>query len=556
MGVTRQSTQDLLDLYRLGRNVDWRYRLDQYEDRALNSILATLDAARVEIGREFETRLARLTSWGADRNEAILGELEALTLGVRQRLAGDIADAAAVAGQYSAAEHSDILSVGGRAVGINDVALSAGQFRELFGGTPVGGRLLEDWVSRAFETTVQGEIRQTLNVGMLRGEGYRKLVARLGKSFNDGTKLAEREAITLARTYVQSANVAAMEAVYRANADVVTGERWSSVLEPGYRNTGRGTCMRCAALDGREWKLGEARPPCPLHPRCRCVILAVTISWRKMGLNANEIEAVARPYTIRPDENIDAGGRRAILEVGAHGGNYGSWWATRSHEFQLNVIGPERLRLIEAGRVKFGDLVDPVTGELRTLAELGAPGRAGPPRVATLMAGDNAVIEAGLTAKHVAALQAYTGEAFRDMNRALRSGEALPVESQSMAVGLSSALRRLPRWEGTVWRGLPVQSIERLEEFDNGLHGGSLRFPAFTSTSTAKSVAEWYGGHGPRVVFEIKCKKGAYLGRHSAAASTPKSVTEREVLFERGSMFRVLNTERIGDVLKVLLEES
>ena len=126
--------------------------------------------------------------------------------------------------------------------------------------------------------------------------------------------------------------------------------------------------MRCASLDQSQFKMGEG-PPIPLHPRCRCVALPVMKSWHELGLDRDELDAAIRPYTIRPDANIDAGGMRTIIESGRHQGDYASWWAKQGPDFRRNAVGPGRFELLEAGKIGFEDLVDGA-GNQRTLKEL------------------------------------------------------------------------------------------------------------------------------------------------------------------------------------------
>jgi len=350
----------------LGRQIAWRYKLDTYDNEVLKRIQASLATARREIQLKFEAQLLR-TDWSASRAEEVLYALDELTQGVRLTMADQLGEAAGFAGQHSLAEHSDILSVGGAAVNVSFVSLSAEQIRQMFVDTPLGGKTLSAWVDAAFDTTVKDGIKEELNVGMLQGEGYPKLVKRLSQGFD---MLSKEQATTLARTYVQSANVAAMEAVYKQNADVVKRVKWRATLEPGYKNTGHGTCLRCAALDGKEWALDDtSRPDCPLHARCRCVTTPETNSWRDLGIDIDELEDAARPYTMRPDKSIGVGGAREIEEYGFHQGDYGSWFEKQSDSFKLNAVGPGRLELMESGKVKFGDLVDS-KGNLLTLEEL------------------------------------------------------------------------------------------------------------------------------------------------------------------------------------------
>ncbi len=340
-----------------------RADLDDYDAEVLKQILAALEKSKREISARFRASASTMRDWTADRLEALFYELDDMSLAVREALAGGIATAASYAGEYAAAAHSDILSLGGRVAAFNNVALTAAQYRAFFVETPLGGHLLRDWVDRAFTASVQAAFKEEINVGVLQGEGYPALIKRVTDGFKD-------EAITLTRTYVQTANVTASQMVAQANSGILRGWRWCATLENGYRESGRGTCLRCAALDGQEFKLGEG-PEIPLHPRCRCFPVWITKTWRDLGIDMDELAEVARPYTMRPDRNIDAGGRRTILESGFHQGHYGDWIMRQSGKTQLNALGPGRLALLKAGRITFADLVN-ARGELRTLRELGA----------------------------------------------------------------------------------------------------------------------------------------------------------------------------------------
>jgi len=350
-------------IYQIARNAILRYRLDQYEDEALKTILGTLRKSMREQEKVLDRWMSTQTQ--VERGEALLAEFDALTAGIRSRLTDDILDVSSHAGAWATAEHVSILSFGGLTSGFNNVSLTAEQFRQFFADTPLGGATLAEWVDKAFDSTAKAQLREALNVGVLQGEGIRPLVKRvLGESLG----LTEREAITLTRTYVQSANVAAIQAVQNANADIIKEWEWCSVLENGNAATGAGVCPRCAALDGQRFKLNEG-PPIPLHPRCRCYPVTITKTWRELGIDADDLERVARPYAEREDLPIDAGGRRDILEHGFHDGDYASWWKTRSKDFQDRVIGPRRAELVRAGTVSFHDLVDG-QGRLLTLKEL------------------------------------------------------------------------------------------------------------------------------------------------------------------------------------------
>lgn len=356
------SPQDLLNLYALGRAMVWRYKMDRYTDAALETMLADLQAARREIMAKFAAQYSGMGDWTADRLEQVLYALDDMTAGARRALGQDILEASAQAGASSSAWHMATITVEGAAAAtlFNTVSLPAEQLRSLYAETPLGGEALAGWVNRTFDHAVQAKMRSALNTGALLGEGYPGLVRRLEDGFD---QLTRTEAITLARTYIQSANVGAQRRVFEANAGVVQGLRWTTTLDTS-------TCPRCAALDGRIYKTGQDRPPMPLHPRCRCVMTPSLMSWRDMGIPLDELEEAARPFTIRGPGNVDEGGRRAIIEVGQHKGDFGAWWDKLPEEQQARVIGPRRTELVRSGRVAFRDLVDGKTGELRTLKEL------------------------------------------------------------------------------------------------------------------------------------------------------------------------------------------
>lgn len=354
----------LKDQILLYRNLLWAYQLEQYEDAVLKqTILPALDKARREIINELDR------DWPYqredERNNAILSELQNLTFGVQAQLSGDIAEAAAVASELSLAEHGKILSFNGAvadsAVGFNFVQLSAEQLLSLAVTTPVGGRLLEDWVGIAFEKHLIEDIKRDILAGMLKGESTKKLVDRIQDGFG-GTR---RDIISLVRTHVADANNRAAQAVYEANSDIVKEVEWSSTLEISTKS-GFGVCPRCLSLDGRTWKLGEPHPPIPLHNRCRCFLLAKTISYKGLGLNIPELREAARPYTIRKPENIDAGRHKSILEVGQYRGIGAEFVKSKGDKYLLNVMGPGRKALYDAGKIDFEDLVDE-RGNLRLL---------------------------------------------------------------------------------------------------------------------------------------------------------------------------------------------
>jgi SPP1 gp7 family putative phage head morphogenesis protein len=329
-----------------------RSKLDVFEDKALKVMLGSYKQSIKELMREINNLSLVGDSFSLRRAEALLDETLLATDVINKRLTNDIAGMSAEAGVYSYREINKITSWDGLVNNFNHVSLSSAQLNAYFLTVPVGGHILSDWVNRTFKGSIDS-IKQELGAGFLKGEGYSKLVKRLTSEFG----MLERDATTLARSYIQEANVKAATDIYEANADVVKKVEWTAIMEQGNTKTGRGTCPRCQALDGRQWATKDrGRPFCPLHARCRCMLLPVTMTWRELGFDNDELEPIKKAWVIRADKPINIGGV-PIIDYGFIDTNYAGWWKTRSLAFQNNAIGPRRADLIRAGKVDFGDLV-------------------------------------------------------------------------------------------------------------------------------------------------------------------------------------------------------
>ena len=347
------SGDDLLKKIYLARHVQWQYQLENYTVESLNSITKALNKARNELFNEISYRDIFLPE---GREDKVLKELNDLTFGMQAQLTGNITEAAEIAGQASLREYGNIISLDGRlaeTVGFNSVALSAEQLRAMVVDVPVGGKLLKNWVADNFKRQIIDEIQIDIMAGMFKGESTKKLVDRLRDSFD----VLDHEAITLTRTYVASMNNRAAESVYKANSDVIDKEEWSATLEVSTKS-GHGTCFRCAALDSKQWPINTEHPRPPIHPRCRCWLLPISKTFRELGLNIDELEKAARPFTLRDGIPIDEGGKRKILDFGMFEGNAQDFIKSKGTLYLKNTVGPKRKALMDVGKIGFDDLVD------------------------------------------------------------------------------------------------------------------------------------------------------------------------------------------------------
>ena len=366
-----------LEIYNLMRNIRWRYQLDQFEAGALTEVLKSVEQAKKEILTELAKpkKYADIDSWTDSRNEELLKELDQLTVGIKNQLGADVTQLAEIAYTKSLEVHNDIFSMGGKAHNVNMLQYAPEQIKA-FLAEPVGGMLLSEWVNETYDYPLQKRLKTEMLAGQFRGEGYPKLAKRVNELLGD----AADNTTTLVRTWVHSANVAAQHNVMKANADIITGWKWNAVLENGNFGKGRGTCLTCLALDARDEIYPiNGGPPLPNHPRCRCLRLPATKSWRDLGIPIDDLEDETRPYSVRGkidpvtgklvSGNIGLGGAKGIIDQGEIAGGMEGFFKKLDEDVQRQTLGPRRWELWKAGKLDLGGLVDD-TGRLRLVKEI------------------------------------------------------------------------------------------------------------------------------------------------------------------------------------------
>jgi hypothetical protein len=226
------------------------------------------------------------------------------------------------------------------------------------------GKLLEPFIRDFTETTldaVEGVIRNAHAQGFTIEETVRAIRGTRARGYADGVAAGVRRNMeTLVRTSVQHVSGTARSAIFEANSDIVTGERWISTLD-------NATCERCGALDQQTFPFGKGPRP-PLHLSCRCC----TVS--------------------EMDESLELLGGGTRASKGASGGaqvpasqTYYGWLKTQPAAFQDDAIGATRGKLLRNGglsaeefaRLNLGRTFEPLTlDEMRAKAP-GAFSKAG-----------------------------------------------------------------------------------------------------------------------------------------------------------------------------------
>ena len=372
---TPLTEKQIQQLWQIARQTQWQYRMNEYTDAALKELFAAVKKAEKEIFTKLMKKASRLPEYSEKRFLKLLDEFSDMSLGIQAQLEGGISKLAGEVGAQAYLEHSDILSYGGAVADFAFIRMGAAQISAAVLTTPVGGRLLSGWLTNSFGNQLDKIRSETLS-GRLIGEDLPTMVKRLQSNI---TGVTRREAEIIAKTYVQSQNIDALDAVAKKNDDLIKGWQWSSVTENGSYQTGRGICLQCLSLDAKKtvYEIGRG-PEMPAHPNCRCMRVLVTKTFREMGIDADEFKNNWRRYSIRGNVNAETGeimpqsvgtGGRNIIDSGTFIGSYEDFFQKQSEAIQRQTIGEKRFELYQSGKVSLSDLTD-ANGRLRKISEL------------------------------------------------------------------------------------------------------------------------------------------------------------------------------------------
>lgn len=149
-----------------------------------------------------------------------------------------------------------------------------------------------------------------------------------------------------------------------------------------------------------------------------------------------------------------------------------------------------------------------------------------------------------LTPIERAAFISYTGEAFTEINGALREGRPAPVEAEIIAAALERA-RLLA--DITVYRGIHGQAADDLRGADLQV-GAQIIDPAFASTSRSNDKALQFAHQENGVVLAVRLRGNA---KALDISSISKYEDELEVLLQRGTVMKVVSWDEQNGILHV-----
>lgn len=319
-------------------------------------IVRLLNSADADLVEKIATRLAVIEERGYDlgpkstkRLLALLDEVRALNSEIYRQLHDSLAEelnefAIAEAGFQKAAIDSALV------VDIATKLPAPARLKAVVEETPFKGRLLKSWTEGMEQGRID-RVSEAIRNGMVRGDTTDQIVRSIrgtkARHYSDGIlDVSRHSAQSVVRTAVNHVSNVTAQETWKANAHVVKGWQFLATLDSR-------TTPQCGSNDGKVFPLGEGPIP-PLHIRCRSISVAVTKSFRELGLDKDELPA----------------GDRASMDGQVAGApRFADWLKGKDVATQEKVLGVTRAELFRSGKLDLAQFVKS-DGTLLTLGEL------------------------------------------------------------------------------------------------------------------------------------------------------------------------------------------
>lgn len=235
---------------------------------------------------------------------------------------------------------------------------------------PIMGKFVDDMLSDVAKSQrgrLYAMMRQGFQSGKTNSQVVRDIIGTQALDHKDGImQITKRDIERVVRTSRNHLSSVAYEETYRR-----LGVKYVvrvATLE------GR-TCIACASLDGKVYKIDEPRPPATLHFNCRCqyspsfddelvgnrpFVRALKVRKRDGSNRFRAIDEMTKSQ--RKDADLKAGQTQAKT-------TYASWFKNQDAEFQKQWLGPTRYKLYKKGELPIERFSDPL-GKPYTINEL------------------------------------------------------------------------------------------------------------------------------------------------------------------------------------------
>ena len=563
--------------------------LDQLQDEAIST---ELDLIRMEaatqakvakllkkLENEITSELAaadipgvKMTAYKQARLSALLTEVKSLSSKtykqVEATVNSDLMSAAKELGQRAADSLNGVIGTS-----FAKASLPPSLLEKLVSNTVVEGAPSAEWWGRQSPNLVTGFSDQ-MRLGIAKGETVDQLIqrvrgapARNGQMAKAGLMTVKKhQAAAIVRTSMQTITNETRLEVWKQNNDLVKGVRWVATLD-------NRTTPICRNLDGKGWvydKDGNLVPeghdtqfPGPTaHWGCRSVQVPWTKSWAELTKEAGGDKTLAKKL-----DKVPPSTRASMNGQVPKSMTYDAWLKTQPEGVVKKALGTEaNFRLWQASKVG--------ASLSMTAAVVNQPPR----------------FKVEVDVAHSTGENDEGGTVIVERTKKLRSAfndflRQLDTDSQKVITRYTSHSTELNRHLSGV-KTITVDTLREMAEKDiakidavfakappvpddmvafSGVQGSiknqlmslkvgeEMTVKRYLSSSLAGSSAADFVDDG-RVFMQIAVPKGNHNAMYIEELALQAMKRERELLFNRGSTFKLLGKKKLGDYTYYIME--
>ncbi len=331
-------------------------KLSRYSNGLVQQIIALLNSVDDELVGKIAGRLATIEERGitlssrtTKRLQTLLDEVRAVNAAAYAEVGKTLSDQlVGLSGVEAAYQVDAIASALPIKLGVS--VPSPTLLRTIVETSPIGGSILSDWVD-GLETDRIVAMEQAIRKGLVLGSSTDDIVRSIRGTkklnYGDGVlQISRRKAQTLVRTSVTHVTNVSAQATWQKNSDILKGWQFIATLDSR-------TSITCASNSGKIFEIGKGPIP-PLHPNCRSTTIAVTKSFKELGLDADELTDGQRA-------SMDG---QIVKDI-----SFTQWLKNKGEKVQNDILGKARAELFRSGKLSLDDFVKN-DGTVLTLEQL------------------------------------------------------------------------------------------------------------------------------------------------------------------------------------------
>lgn len=322
--------------------------LNRLDAATKRTVIKLINEAQKELLADIASK--DLTAFGLARRRALLKDAKAIIESYYEKAQQALSDAVEPIPELTAKNAAKALQSKFPA-SIKPALPTENVFKSLATDSLVLGSTSAEWWAKQSADTIF-RYNAAVRGGLTLGETNLQIRNRVLQVM----QISKRNAASLVQTSVSTVANASRQATFEANNDIIKGTKWITALDSR-------VCEQCAARADKEWDnkghpIGHGLPfsmP-PIHYNDRCILTAVTKTFRELGLDIDEPPA----------------GTRASVDGQVSGKTtFDDFLKRKGEVWQDETLGKGRADMWREGKITLENLIDGA-GRPLTIAQLKA----------------------------------------------------------------------------------------------------------------------------------------------------------------------------------------